>query len=310
MLLALMVAVAGCMPAGPAVVGERPAGEQPGRSVPTKSLTIAVAGEPTHFLFDFGSTGFGSVGTADLAQAVHRGLASYDDRGILHPVLATEVPSRERGTWIVRPDGTMQTTYRLRPHVTWHDGTPLTARAFALGWELVNDRELPISATGSVRGLLDHLEVRDDHTLVLEWGRTYPFAHALTLSAFPAVPPHLVEATYRAEPTRVPDLAYWTREFVGLGPYQLGAWEPGSHIVLRAYDGYFAGRARIDTIDVRFMPHQPTIVANLLAGTVDGVINRALEFEQAMLVKEEWERAGRRPLVINQPTHWRMIPFQ
>jgi peptide/nickel transport system substrate-binding protein len=273
-------------------------------------LTVAVAGEPTHFVFDFGSTGFGSVGNADLAAAVHPGLTTYDDRGAAHPVLAAELPSRERGTWTVRPDGTMQTIYRLRPNVTWHDGTRVSAANFAFGWSLMSENQLPISGSGSLTSQLGRVEAQDDLTLVMEWPRTYPFAHTIGHSGLPAMPIHLLESTYRTDPARLPELAYWTREFVGVGPYQLTAWEPGSHLTLKAYDGYFAGRAKVDTITVKFIPNESTIVANLLAGTVDGVINRALEFEQAMLVKEEWERAGRKPLVVTQPTHWRMIAVQ
>jgi peptide/nickel transport system substrate-binding protein len=235
------------------------------------------------------------VGNADLAPAVHQALTAYDDRGVVQPILAMETPSREKGTWTVRPDGTMQTIYRLHPDAIWHDGTPLHAQSFAFGWTLQNDPELPISGSGGVMGLLHRVETPDDLTLVLEWSTTYPFANAIGRSALPPLPVHILEGPYRADKSRLPDLAYWTREFIGVGPYQLSAWEPGSHIVLKAFDRHFAGRPKIDTIVARFMPHQPTIVANLLAGTIDGVINRALDFEQAILVKEEWERGAASP---------------
>lgn len=312
LLLSTAVGVAACSPArAPSAGGPGPG--EPGGTVaapPSKSLTIAVAGEPTHFIFDFGSTGFGSVGNADLGPAVHQGLTTYDDRGVVHPVLAAELPSREKGTWIVRVDGTMQTTYRLRPKVSWHDGTPLVAQSFVFGWTVTKDPELPISASGSVAKLLQGINTPDDGTLVLEWATTYPFAHAIARSGLAALPVHLLEGPYQTDKERFPDLPYWKREFVGLGPYQLAGWEPGSHLVLKAYDRHYAGRPKVDTVVVRFLPHQPTIVANLLAGAVDGVINRALDFEQAMFVKEEWERAGRKPLVVAQPTHWRMVAVQ
>ncbi len=308
--MTLLAFLAGCAPASRPAEGQRPASEDATTQRAPKSLTVAIQGEPSHFVFDFASTGFASIGSGDLVLAVHQGLVTYDDRGEPHPRLATDIPSRDRGTWLVRPDGTMQITYRIRPGVTWHDGRPLTARDFRFGWEVYTDPELPISGSGSVKGILDRVETPDDLTLVLEWGKTYPFAHTLGISALPAVPVHIVEETYRADKSRVPEMSYWLREFIGVGPYLLASWEPGSHLVLKAYDSYFGGRARIDTITARFIPSQPTIVANLLAGSVDGVINRALEFEQAMLVKEEWERAGRKPLVVTQPTHWRMIAVQ
>ena len=36
----------------------------------------------------------------------------------------------------------MQTTYTLRPGITWHDGTPLTARDFAFAYTVTMDPEL------------------------------------------------------------------------------------------------------------------------------------------------------------------------
>src|SRR5439155_18902740 len=102
----------------------------------------------------------------------------------------------------------------------------------------------------------------------------------------------------------------WTREFVGVGPYRLHDWEPGSHLVLKAYEGFYAGRAKIDTIIVRFLPDENAVVANLLAGAVDGSLARAIEFGQAIFVKREWERQGKRPVVVSQTTHWRLLEVQ
>ncbi len=306
----IVVALAGCAPAGPTPRSSGSSDSISPTSAAPKSLVVAVKGEPEYFIFDFGSKGFGSVGTADLHLAVHQGLATNDDRGAILPMLATAIPSQENGSWVVRPDGTMKTTYQLRPNITWHDGAALVPDDFVLGWQMVRDAELPISATRSVADLIRRIDAPDANTLVLEWSNTYPFAHALTSSDLSPVPAHLLAETYRTDKERLPDLPYWKREFIGLGPYQLSTWEPGSHLVLKSYRGFFGGQAKIDTITVKFIPSEPTIVANLLAGTVDGVINRSLDFEQAMVVKNEWVKAGRRPVVISQPTHWRMLPFQ
>jgi peptide/nickel transport system substrate-binding protein len=274
-----------------------------------KSLTLALNGEPEHFVFDFGSRGFGGIGNADLMLAVHQSLTTYDDRGATLPMLAAQLPAQETGTWLVRPDGSMQTTYKLRPNITWQDGTPLRASDFGFGWTLVQDRDLPISG----RLLADKvasLSFPDDTTLVIEWSKTYPLAAALTGADMPALPPHILEAPYRADKETFIIHPYWKRDFIGVGPYRLTEWEPGSHLVLRAYDGYYRGRAKIDTITVRFIPDENAIVANLLSGNVDGIIKNSINFEQSMFVKREWEKAGKQPLVIPQTTHWRMLAVQ
>ena len=53
-------------------------------------------------------------------------LLTVDNTGQLTPVLAAEVPSQANGG--LPDDRTV--VYRLRPGVTWADGTPFTARGF------------------------------------------------------------------------------------------------------------------------------------------------------------------------------------
>src|SRR5439155_27120560 len=46
-------------------------------------------------------------------------LTLFDDRGDAHPYLAETLPQLNTDSWQVPPDGRMQTTYRLRPGLTW-----------------------------------------------------------------------------------------------------------------------------------------------------------------------------------------------
>ena len=50
-----------------------------------------------------------------------------NERALPVPYLATALPQLETDTWRVLPDGRMETTFVLRPGLTWHDGEPLTA---------------------------------------------------------------------------------------------------------------------------------------------------------------------------------------
>jgi peptide/nickel transport system substrate-binding protein len=270
-----------------------------------KAITIALEGEPDSLGVRLGLSS-NTIGNA-LGPAVHQRLSSYDDRGDVFPQMAAELPSQASGTWVVRPDGTMQTTYRLRPGITWHDGTPLTARDVVFAWTVFTDSELPVR--GALANRIARIDAPDDATLVMEWRRTYPFANVLVEDDLGPLPMHALGDVYQSDKDRFMQLPYWAKEFFGVGPYQLTAWEPGSFLVLRAYDRFYAGRANIDQITVQFIQSGPTAVANLLAGTVDGAWS-AVEFEQAMVVKDEWERAGKKPVLVAQPTHWRWINTQ
>src|SRR5581483_2215221 len=52
--------------------------------------------------------------------------AVIDGHGVPQPELLASLPQLNTDSWQVFPDGTMRTTYTLRPNLTWHDGQPLT----------------------------------------------------------------------------------------------------------------------------------------------------------------------------------------
>src|SRR6266545_1179455 len=110
LLLVLALTVSACATAPSP--SQRPGsdGAAPPLSGP-KTLAIALEDEPLNLatLLDTGSSSAGEI-----RHVVHSRLAKNDDRGSVAPELAIELPSQDRGTWNVRPDGTMQTTYRLR----------------------------------------------------------------------------------------------------------------------------------------------------------------------------------------------------
>jgi peptide/nickel transport system substrate-binding protein len=63
-------------------------------------------------------------------------------------------------------------------------------------------------------------------------------------------------------------------------------------MVLVANESYVLGRPKIDEIEVRFIPDPNTIVANLLAGTVDLTLGRSLiTVDQVQAVMQQWREA-------------------
>ena len=218
--------IAGC---GRAVDAPSSRSETQAASLP-KTMTIALDAEP-NLLF----TSMGSISgmVSELKLAYHQLLVNYDDRGALHPMLAAELPSTTNGTWVVRPDGSMQTTYRLRQDVRWHDGAQLTARDFVFSWTVTRDTDIPMS-NRSTATAISAITTPDDFTLVLEWPRTNPLASAIVDDDLGPLPMHLLDATFRTDKEQFQRLPFWGREFIGVGPYRVAEWELGSHLVLRA----------------------------------------------------------------------------
>jgi peptide/nickel transport system substrate-binding protein len=171
---------------------------------------------------------------------------------------------------------------------------------------VTSDPEIPTSQR-RVSSQISGMEALDDHTLIMRWKGAYPFANVITEDDLGPLPMHLMGPLYEADKERFVQSPHWAREFVGLGPFKLTEWEPGSHMVLGANEQFWDGRPKLDRIIVRFIEDDSTAVAQMLAGTVDGDIAETIQFGQAMFVNREWEAAGRKPALVVQPTKWRFL---
>lgn len=83
----------------------------------------------------------GDAGSAAILAQVWEGLTTWDQEGRLRPALARE--------WQVSDEGT-QLSFRLRPGITFSDGSPITAQAVIDSWLRVIDPVRP----GPLAGLL------------------------------------------------------------------------------------------------------------------------------------------------------------
>jgi peptide/nickel transport system substrate-binding protein len=106
------------------------------------------------------------------------------------------------------------------------------------------------------------------------------------------LPRHILEPSFLENKSGTLDHPYWNEQFVGLGPFKVREWVSGSHAVLAANDRYILGRPKLDEIEVRFIPDQNTLVANVLAGAVELNLGRSLSVEQAVQVRDQWRTGG------------------
>lgn len=295
-LIAVCLLIGGCAPGAPSTASD--SGAAP--TSQSKRLTIALQQEA--------APDVGTVPVPNAEEFFQDYLTVNDTLGNPMPELAAELPAQDRGTWVVNPDGTMVTTYKLRPNIRWHDGTPLSPQDFVFSWRVANDRSLP---TGSrpVARQISAIETPDDLTLVMRWTGPFPLAERISGNDLMPMPAHLLGEVYESDKEAFQRLPYWGVGFVGVGPFRLAEWVPGSHVTAQAFDAYYQGRAKIDTITFRFITDEQTTIANMVSGGVDGQL-RGLDFQQVLLTKQEMERRGSKPFVIVQPTFHRMIRVQ
>lgn len=247
-----------------------------------KRMALGIIGDPAA-LFP-GIDQRQATPTGGIANLVNVSLTIADQEDILYPRLAREVPSTENGLWKVFPDGTMETTWRLREGTTWHDGMPLTAEDFLFSLRVYQDRELPFAST-VVYSYIDGATAPDPRTLLVRWNRL--FVDADGFSPMP-MPKHLVEDTYLSAKDRLLDMPLWSTEMVGSGPYKVRQFERASHAIFEAFGGFVLGRPKIDTLEVRFFQEPNLVAANLLAGTIDGTMGRGLSIAQAVEMERQW----------------------
>jgi peptide/nickel transport system substrate-binding protein len=253
-----------------------------------KSLTVAITVEPMGFGEMFAG---GTSGPEHVQVMVHRSLAQPDDRGEYLPQLVQELPSIEAGTWKLLADGRMETNWKLRPNIKWHDGTPMTPADIVFGWQVALAPDVPYKQRQAA-SVIEDIVPQDDQNFTVTWKRFYLNANRLTTRDLFVLPRHLLEESFRNDRDAFVNSAYWNTQFVGVGPYRLVRWELGAFAQLESYGGFYGDQPRIRNISFRFVKDTNTALANILAGEIDVMLGRSLGLEHAQLLKNQWESRG------------------
>lgn len=264
-------------------------------------LSIAIGREPLSLV---PSIGTGASGPSEhLFELVHQSLISYDDRGVPLARLASELPSISNGTWKIELDGSMETTWKLRPGVRWHDGRPLIANDVIFSWRVFSDPSAPV-ASRRVARLIDSMDSPDPTTVVMHWSSHYAFADQVSGFDLTILPRHILETTFDLRREQFGGHAFWQSQFVGLGPFRLQRWVAGSSIELSAFDGYFLGAPALRTVSVRFVADDNTALSAALSGTVDIVLPRRAAPGIVRTVSQQWSNKSEGRLALLPGANW------
>ncbi len=250
-------------------------------------------------------TGFSLQATVALFNA---GLALLDDQGNPRAYLAEALPQLNTESWRVQPDGRMETTYRLRSNLTWHDGKPLTADDFVFALRVFKSPGLGGAST-TPQDRIEEIVAGDPRTVLVRWLSPYPNAGALEAIDFPPLPRHILEPHLNLDSDAFTALPFWTSELVSAGPFRVTRWEPGAFMEAEAFAGHALGRPKVDRLRLPFILDENAALANLLSGNVDITLDEAIRLQQAQVVRRDWEpRNGGTVLVI--PGLWRSAQLQ
>ncbi|MEA2640839.1 MAG: peptide/nickel transport system substrate-binding protein [Chloroflexota bacterium] len=300
--LGAILLVAACAPQRT----EAPAASAPVAPAPAppKILTIVQLREPGTFE-GYTGVGGGLGGVEAEANLAMNHLVVSDNPGEFRPQLATELPSVEKGTWRVNADGSMDVTWKIQSNAVWHDGTPFTSADLAFAWRVNRDPDLP-TALQSIVTLMDNVTAPDATTLQAHWSRVY--VNALNADGLTPLPRHILEDLYNRDKQAFSQSAFFTTEYVGLGPYRLSSWTPGAQMEFVRFDKYFLGRPPLDKVVVRYIGDSNTSIANIMAGQVDVVLPTAVQWEGALTVRRQWEGTKNQVLIAPQDTAEVLMP--
>lgn len=282
----------GCVSPTNTTQGSSPTGRGP-TTAAKKTIVVVARGEPVILNHQISSNRPGAVaGITELMYALNARLANVQDyTRVVGTRLADVAPTTDNGLWKLSPDGTMETTWKLRRDATWHDGKPFTAEDMLFTFQVGRDKEVA-ALRNEAYDSLESAAAPDPYTFVLTWNKTFILADAFVGDMEP-LPKHLLEAAYHEDKVGFPDIAFFTREPVGTGPFKLTDWVLNSHLTLTAFDAYPLGRAKIDEIQWKFILDTNVMIANVLAGAANMTIGRGISLQQSLEARDRLAGQGK-----------------
>jgi peptide/nickel transport system substrate-binding protein len=187
------------------------------------------------------------------AAAIFDTLVALDDKGEVQPKLALSwTPSADFKTW----------TFKLRPGVKFHDGTPFNAEAVKANFDRQKDPANKCRCAFYISGTHD-VQAPDELTVV--YNLNDPAVNLPALLTIPSSNNAIQSPT--AWKTKGDD---YNRNPVGTGPYILKSWTAGDRMVLEKNPGYWnKGHPYLDRIVLKPLPDQQSRFASLQSGEAD-----------------------------------------
>ncbi len=207
-----------------------------------------------------------SAMTLDLSMFVFSYAVRYDEKARPVPDALRELPTLENGD--VSRDG-LTLKYKLRPHMTWHDGEAVTCRDLAFTWKAVMNPHNNVVTTDGYKDIAS-IDCRDPLVAVVHMKRIYaPFLQQLwgVNGNAPILPAHLLEKLNDAAGSF--NTAPYQAHPIGSGPYKVVDWQRGAQVKLEAYDRYYLGAPKIRRVDFKIFPDENTLVAQLRTHEID-----------------------------------------
>ena len=220
----------------------------------TRGGTVTLGVEQDIAGFDPLIVGVYDTGQIAVAALLLDTLTRIDDAGNVVPRLAA--------SWTVSDD--LKTwTFKLRPGVTFHDGSPFNARAVVFNYERMQDPKNKCRCAIYLANV-GKVEAKDDLTVVFSLKAPSPGFAGLIAPATVTNVMHSPKAIQEAAQ------GAYNRNPVGTGAFKLKSWASGDRLVLERNPAYWdKGKPYLDQVVVRPLPDGPARFASILSGESD-----------------------------------------
>jgi peptide/nickel transport system substrate-binding protein len=203
------------------------------------------------------------------ANLIFDTLTSLDDNGKVKPKLALSwSPSEDFKTW----------TFKLRPDVKFHDGTPFNAEAVA--WNITRQKDPKNNCRCAFYiSFINSVEAKDELTVV--FNLRDPMVNMPALMTMPSS--NNVMQSPSAIQAKGDD---YNRNPVGTGPFVMKSWTAGDRMGLERNANYWnKGHPYLDRVVLRPLPDSQSRFASLLSKETDVVW--ADEFEADNILRAQ-----------------------
>jgi peptide/nickel transport system substrate-binding protein len=168
-------------------------------------------------------------------------------------------------SWHPNKNGTVW-TFNLRQNVTFHDGTPMTAKDVVATFSRLADPATKSNALSAFKGTLEKSGVRAVGTHTVEFHLNAPNGNF----------PYLVSSdNYNAivQPAERPN--NWEQSFMGTGPWVFSSYNPSTGLQLKRNPQYWdASRQPLaDALTIQFFNDVQSQIVAALAGNVQVVVD-------------------------------------
>ncbi len=203
-----------------------------------------------------------SAGLADIlaTNLIGEGLTRWKkDTLEVEPALAA--------SWKANADATVW-TFKLRPGVLWHDGTPFTATDVKFTMDLVVDKSVRSAAASQVAGLKSVEIIAPDEVRMV---MSRPAADLPVMLAYrmPIVPKHALEGQDPNQPVA------FMKKPIGTGPFLFSRAVSGQSWTAVANPKWWGGKVTLGAVELRISADANSAIAQLKAESVDVALVQA-----------------------------------